>query len=267
MKSNGTYKAQKDGATIGCKNCVNGWVLFMRPANTVTVNGVRIYDDAEGMIEFAEPCPYCNGGKAWEHTTIRQANIPAAFYDATMDDFDWMAYGVDTKLQKRIAESFVLDFKTQWKPRGMGLYIWSKTKGSGKTFLASAICNSLVRGFRSRPKMVNVSDLINIAQNDEAQLDQIINADVLVIDDIGQKEAGVSWVGDILYRILDARIQRKAVTLATSNYDIDQLPLDDRLIDRINRMMQVVRLPEFSVRTRDAKAEKKAMLEELGIIG
>lgn len=251
----------------GCKNCVNGWVLFMRPANKVIVNGRHIYGDTEDhMVEFAEPCPICNNGKVWAQSVIKQANIPAAFYDATMDSFDWNAYGMDTNFQKKIAESFVLDFKTQWKPRGMGLYIWSRTKGSGKTFLASAICNSLVSSFRVRPKMVNVSNLIDISQNDEEQMNQIIEADVLVIDDIGQKEAGINWVTDILYKILDARIQRKAVTLATSNYSMDELDLDDRLIDRINRMMQVVRLPEFSVRTRDAKAEKRIMLEELGIL-
>lgn len=268
MKSTGTSKNQENGASMpGCPNCVNGWVLFMRPANKVLVNGKPIYGEkAEGMIEFAEPCPYCNNGRVWAQTVIKQANIPAAFYDATMDSFDWNAYGVDTSMQKKIAESFVLDFKTQWKPRGMGLYIWSRTKGSGKTFLASAICNSLVSSFRVHPKMVNVSNLIDISQKDEEQMNQIIDADVLVIDDIGQKEAGIKWVTDILYRILDARIQRKAVTIATSNYSMDELDLDDRLIDRINRMMQAVRLPEFSVRTRDAKAEKQAMLEELGIV-
>ena len=267
MKSTGTSKqAENNATTIGCPNCINGWVLFMRPANKVVVNGRNIYEGTDGMIEFAEPCPYCNGGKTWVENTIKQADIPAVFYDATMDSFDWNAYGTDTGLQKKIAESFVLDYKTQWKPRGMGLYIWSRTKGSGKTFLASCVCNSLVKSFRIRPKMVNVSNLIDIYKKDEARMDEIINADVLVIDDIGQKEAGINWVSDILYQILDARIQRKAVTIATSNYDIDELDLDDRLLDRINRMMQTVRLPEFSVRTRDAKAEKQAMLEELGIL-
>lgn len=251
---------------LGCNNCVNGWVLYEKPAETVKIDGKSVYGDRlKGvMIEFASPCPVCNNGQAFVETLQRRSDIPVTFYDVDIENFNWKVYGKDTSMQQKIVRSWVTDNK-RWKKSGMGLYIWSQTRGSGKTYLASAICNYMIKHHKRVTKFVNISKLIELSKQPET-MTELVEADLLVLDDIGQNMAGVSWVGDLLYRILNDRGERNALTIATSNLPPGELQMDDRVVDRINGKMLEVRLPEVRVRALEAKNIKLQLLEEAGVI-
>lgn len=269
----------KSYSEIGkCTECGGtGWIDYQKPASEVTVEGNKIYEGQKGTITFARRCPSCSGGTAVIQRVKKRANIPASFYDAEFNDFDWDVYldndgkPIDMSLQKRFVTSFLMDFP-KWSDRGIGLYIWSKTRGSGKTFLASTICNTLIKERRLTTKFVSVSnliDLVNESRKDGTMnpIKELCECDVLVLDDIGQQNTANEWLMDILFKICDSRIQEQKITIATSNKKIYELKFDDRILDRLNRMCQMIPLPDYCVRSSEATQEKKDLFAELGLMG
>ncbi|NLC96108.1 MAG: ATP-binding protein [Erysipelotrichaceae bacterium] len=108
-----------------------------------------------------------------------------------------------------------------------GLYLYGNI-GSGKTFLAACACNKLAK----EGKVVSFVNLPTFAQkikskleNNEYQKDvkSLINSEFLVIDDIGA-ESVTSWFRDeILFTILNDRMENKKWTWFTSNEDFTSL--------------------------------------------
>lgn len=231
--------------------------------------------------EYAEKCPSCNGGHVEQVQEVKKrADIPTAYYEKKYDAFNWDIYRTDNgekadiAQQKQLVDGFVRDFE-EWENDGVGLYIWSKTKGSGKTFLASCLCNELMELKAIRTKFVSASNLLNIAKSaDPNALDKyerdpielLCNCKLLVIDDIGQKNTGGEWLTDILFKILDERMQAKRVTILTSNIKPTELTLDDRIIDRITKCTQPIPLPDYCVRAKDANRTKLELFKRLGYI-
>lgn len=265
-----------NGAGVGaCPKCKGSGYILVRKC---TPRSIELYGK-DNPVDYAEPCPYCNGGEQQKIEDVRvRSNIPTTYYDASLESFKWDCYTdemkktiIDTSMQRKIAESFVFDFE-KWQEKGIGLYIYSKTRGTGKTFLASCICNSLMVKYKITTKFVSVSDLIDLAkqqprQGEKAPIEVMCECKVLVLDDIGQKSTGAEWLNDILFKIIETRYQNKLVTIFTSNIKSSDLKmLDDRLISRIEKISQNIPLPEDSYRSKQAKDEKKELFKELGIM-
>ena len=258
-----------------CPKCKGGGVVIVRKS---TAKSRATYGD-DRLIEYGEPCPYCNGGEKQVVEDIRdRANIPATFYDASIENFKWDAYKddkgkvIDLTTQRRFVESFINDFE-KWQQQGLGFYIYSKTKGTGKTFLASCICNSLMVKYKIPTKFVSVNNLISLSKQEtrigeKNPIDVMCECKVLVLDDIGQKTTGEEWLNDILFKIIDARYQNKLVTLFTANGKSDdgRLRIDDRVVSRINKITQNIPMPEVSFRVREAEDEKRRFYKELGLM-
>lgn len=226
-------------------------------------------------VEFAIRCPSCNGGHQNIVASAKQrANIPAAFYDSQYQNFDWSLYPEDVSKQKRLIDSFIEDYE-RWEQHGLGLYIWSKTRGSGKTYLSSCICNTLMQRYAMVTKFVSAANLLNLATNadknatDAYQRDPISllgNCKLLVLDDLGAQGSGTQWMSDILFRILDSRMNQRLITLVTSNIRMSELNLDDRLVDRLNKLCQPIPLPDYCVRAKESYDMKLNFFRELGLV-
>ena len=254
-----------DNTEYKCPKCGGlGWFLYKKEV-----------DGMPAPYEFAAACPMCNGEAAKETRKKKKANIPAAFYDAEFKDFDWTIYkdekgeAIDLSKQQMYVTSFVNDF-SDWSKKGIGLYIWSKTRGSGKTFLASAICNTLIKERHLDTKFVSVSALIDMVKDGKDApkhpIEELCECDVLVLDDLGQQNAGNGWLMDILFRITDSRMQDRKITIVTSNKRLQELDFDDRILDRLNRMLQPIPLPEYCVRARESNTEKMDLFASLGLM-
>ena len=258
-----------------CPQCKGGGWILVRKSTTRTK---AVYGDDREM-EYAEPCPHCNGGEKQVVEDIKErANIPTTYYDATIDKFIWDAYKDDKNVvadlsrQKELVMSFINNFE-KWQERGFGFYIYSKTKGTGKTFLASCICNSIMIKYKISTKFVSVNNLINLSKQEtrlgeKNPIDVMCECKLLVLDDIGQKTSGEEWLNDILFKIVDTRYQKKLVTLFTANYRCDDtaMRIDDRVSSRINSISQNIPLPEISFRRDKGIDERKEFYKEMGLM-
>lgn len=260
-----------------CPEC-NGTGYVIRRMSTPETQ--KLYGD-DRKLDFACDCPSCNGGHAQRvEEAKKRADIPLTFYDKRYESFDWGIYRdsqgkqVNLSQQKKFVDSFLENFD-RWDKLGLGLYIWSAMKGSGKTFLASCLCNELMSRYAMRTRFVSASNLLNIAQSgdknsySEYERDPIKflgNCKLLVIDDLGQKNTGTDWMNDILFRIIDSRYQQKLITIITSNIRTSELSLEDRTVDRINTLCQPIPLPDYCVRSKESNDMKLEFFKELGLI-
>lgn len=138
---------------------------------------------------------------------------------------------------------------------GGGLYFYSRERGSGKTFLSTILGNELSRrGHRVRwYGMTNLLQEIKACYDRESStssadiINLCRNCEVLILDDIGVEKQS-AWVNETMYTILDYRMSQCKPTIFTSNHRPHELSYDERIIDRISRMTELIEMPEESVR-------------------
>lgn len=219
------------------------------------------------VFKAVQKCSLCNGNHDMKVREKRAlADIPE---DRTLESFNWNIYtGYDLTKQKQIVFKFIEHFD-DFESEGMGLFLTSKTRGSGKTFLASCIGGELINRYEVSTMFVNASDLLDISQqkkdDEDDPIEKLISCRVLILDDLGQKNTGREWLSDVLFRIIDKRYQKKRIMIVTSNYPLRELDFDDRIIDRLYAMSCPVNLPEYRVRSQEANLRRNAILKRLGI--
>lgn len=191
--------------------------------------------------------------------------MPFEYINLTAKDFDWTKYDKDTTEQRGIVYRFVTDFP-KFKDNGMGLYIFSETKGSGKTMLACCILNELSNRYVGSVKFVNALDFLEMTKKgfnyDNPDVESIYKSSVLVLDDIGV-QMSKEWVDTVFYRLINTRYNERKVTIYTSNILIGKLKMDDRITDRIESKSYEIHLPEVPVRSIQRKAEKDELLKRI----
>ena len=109
-----------------------------------------------------------------------------------------------------------------------GLYI-SGDLGVGKTYLCIALCNSLVKNGK-KVSFVKISDFFNemkatLGSNEslDRKINKIKNSEYLVLDDIGSESVSEFVRDDILFPILDYRLENNLITIFTSNLSKEDL--------------------------------------------
>lgn len=256
-----------------CPECKGQGVIITREE---TEESIRIYGPGH-PVDVAHPCPSCAGGHSRSVETIKERSaIPESYSDKHYDAFNWdiylnpNGYSVDMRGQKKFVDSFINDFD-KWEKQGLGLYIWSPMKGSGKTFLASCICNELIEKYEVHAKFVSAASLISMEKaagksTDPGQdpISVFSSCRLLVIDDLMQNTT--QWFRDIMFRITDERMQKKLVTLVTSNIKLTELTIDERVGDRLNRICQPLPLPNYCVRAKESYSAKREFLTGMGLM-
>lgn len=187
------------------------------------------------------------------------ADIPQAYKNMRLRDFRLSVY----KNQKSVniakfaceAIKYWLDNLEWMEERGKGLYIYSITKGSGKTRMATSVANELIHKHNRQVKFATSVQIINEikaswnnADSSEAKLlADLSNAPFLIIDDFGT-EVPRDWIGDKFYSIINQRYVECKPTIITSNQSLDTLQYDERITNRIMEMCFQIPFPEESVR-------------------
>src|SRR5699024_9561504 len=90
--------------------------------------------------------------------------IPKEYVYKTGKDFDWTQYSEDISFQKRVVNAFVKRFDV-FRKQGRGLYIYSNTKGSGKTMLACCIANEILKQHDIPVKFISMPEYIELVRD------------------------------------------------------------------------------------------------------
>ena len=255
VKALNPQAAQNSGEDDKCSVCHDtSWELFFQPA--------EIYGGE--MTEFAKKCTRCTGMMRSEDFT----GVPPQFRDADITKFDFTAYNVDMGKIKKLAMSMVYDFD-KWNKAGKGIYLWSKSPGSGKTFLACCIGKSIMVKHDLQMRFITAPDYIAAVGDsykrergecDESEIFR--NCKILVLDDIGVQQ-GKEWYQQELFRIINKRMSEGNITIFTANMPPEKLNLEARTIDRIIKCSVTIQMPEEDIRVRKAKAEQEMFLRDI----
>lgn len=222
-------------------------------------------------VECAVPCK-CRE-RAVMSRRLRFADIPDAFRGMDLKTFRMDVYRNPDSKKKvsdacKIIKTYLDDFENQ-KEQGMGLFIWSRTKGSGKTRIAAGIANELMKSYAVKfaVSLTILQEIKNTWRRDAEYsesrlLDALSTADVLIIDDFGV-ERPADWINDKLYQIINERYINRKVTIFTSNESLETLQYDDRISNRIKERTYQIAFPEESVREYIAERHREEMIQKV----
>ncbi len=223
----------------------------------------ELYGHDLKISPFKYDCPYCKSrnNSEIEHR-LKVIGVPDRFKGKTLIDFKWDLYRTDTRTHEKLVNSFVDEYE-KWDRANLGLYIHSKTKGTGKTFLASVIGNELIYRYTKKVHFISCSELIDIKKNDPERITRLGSCEVLIIDDLGQQKTGENFLADILFQIIDSRYHKGLMTIVTSNIKPKELKIDDRIMDRIDTITQFLPLPEVCIRNEESKNDRREFFKSL----
>lgn len=221
-----------------------------------------IYENADGYEFFLSDNKVTQAET--EFRRIRSM-MPFEFLDCTGKDFNWGIYKTDAEQQKGLVASYIMNFE-KFKENGMGLYIYSGVKGSGKTLLSCCLLNEIGKRYAVGTKFCNVLDFLDMTKKgysgDNRDVTALFEASLLVLDDIGV-QMSKEWVDTVLYRLVNSRYTNRLPTIYTSNLPVEKLKVDDRISDRIESTTYFVKLPDEPVRQQERQKEKEKLMEEI----
>lgn len=228
-------------------------------------NSIRRWNEAHGVklaMDEDHQTPRFQADYNTLFADVRIINTyPEYFQNRTLDRFivNLYPYGEKRELAQRaydITRRFInhIDEIIQ-DYAGGGLYYYSRERGTGKTFLSTILGNELSKkGYRVRwYNMTNLIQEIKAGFDRESStssaqvIAQARNAQILILDDIGVEKQS-AWLNETVYSILDYRMSHCRPMIFTSNNLPEDLSYDERIIDRITRMTELVRMPEESIR-------------------
>ena len=227
---------------------------------------------AKTRIEFDRPCVNCEGIERKriaeeqqaqaerEHLNARrerieglleQAKLGPRFRKSTFDSWE-------DRDELRAQYEIALQYAVSWPPKkGDGLLFIGST-GTGKSHLAAAIVNELVRNevvciFQSVPELLAklraTYDREKAGPTEAEIMNACLEADLVVLDDLGA-ERWTAWAEERLYMLVDQRYRAEKPVVITSNRTAKELEqaIGSRTMDRLLEICRVVRFNSSSYR-------------------
>lgn len=260
----GRGNTQSESSKYVCPDCKGTHRIWYWASNDRTR---EVYGD-DREVEFVKPCPRCSGELRQQDIT----GIPSQYCDADMSKFKWSLYEDIDKAKQihKVISNFYNEFE-KWQKENKGLYLWSSTSGSGKTFLASCLARSLMIRYNIQMRFISVPDYFALLSErmkaERGEYDktkQYLTCELLVLDDIGTSPPK-EWYEMQLFKLIDYRMCNGLLTIFTSNNRVEDLKCTDRLIDRICKGAFPIRFPEQPIRREQSNELNKAFMERMGL--
>lgn len=219
---------------------------------------VNVDIEGYGPAEFYIPTSFDMSG------VINHSGMPLEYMSKTGDDFKFDIYGEDVSAIKPIVNAAIMNY-LDFSKSGEGLYIYSTTKGSGKTMLACVIANEVLKRHQITCKFISIPDYIEMHRERNPELDRIKNASLLIVDDFGVQDESKDWINEIIYGLVDWRYRNLGVTIYTSNkgFSEKEISKEDRIASRVYSRSVPIKLPSVSIRARKADQYRDKFLREV----
>lgn len=216
--------------------------------------GYVYYTDEECRF-YAKPCSKTQKKRSVDsyNKLVDFARIPKRYCNNTFDNFSFDQYESNRRelvidIFKK-AQYFVENYDKN--EQGKGIYLYSASRGVGKTRLVTTIANELMNKYRLNIRFSTSLEILNTIkgtfddkkQSEKEYLDALIDCDLLIIDDFGTEKAK-EWSDERWYTIINARYQDCKPTIYTSNVSIDNLGYESRIKDRMRETSWELRFPE-----------------------
>jgi DNA replication protein DnaC len=216
-----------------------------------TCHGFDLYEE-DGIV-YAEPTEeYVREMKA---KRLSFACIPHMYEKARFRHLSTKYYKEDMTEVFQKLKDYTANFENA-KKEGVGLYLWSAQKGSGKTMSVCALANELLENdyqVRFATSARILQEIRNTYSNtttytESQMMSDLKTCELLIIDDFGVEKI-TDWVREKMYEIINERYLANRPTIFTANNDIKDLPYDERITNRIEQMCVAIHYPEVSVRS------------------
>lgn len=251
-----TQTAQYRPIIYKCEHCKDTGFLDLYPSDP--------NKSSMGKVSTVMFCPYCRANMLRDIS-----GIIAEYRDLDITKFPWETYKKDVTKLKQTIESFVYDFQ-RWKDEGVGLYIYSEAKGSGKTMVANAICGSICTKYNIPVRISKAEDFLSDLRKsyDDKEkgvltgtnIRKYFDTELLVIDDLGVSRFN-DFGKDRLHELINERYKAGRLCIITSNFMPEKLLIHAPTIDRINDMCLVLHFPEEPIRAQKALTRKNKLME------
>lgn len=246
-----------------------GTVKNIEQIETNSMKGLLLTPQLEGYgitQPFYEPGSVVLTGQIDERRN--NSGMPTKYMSKTGKDFKFDIYEEDTTTQKALCNAYIQNFKSGI--RGTGLYIYSETPGSGKTFLTCCIGNEILKRQDISLKFITMIDFIELSfkaskvEDDWDKLKAIKEATLLILDDIGANNTKTS-IDNALFSLVDYRNKNNLPTIYTSNLSKEGLKekFNDRVVSRIFDNTIPLAMPEKSIRDEQSKKMVEKRLTEI----
>ncbi|HUP46481.1 MAG TPA: ATP-binding protein [Thermoanaerobaculia bacterium] len=167
-----------------------------------------------------EPCG-CHGDLR-RRQRLAGAGIPRRYSQCTLTSFK------EKSPLLKLVKNDIQKFIDLWPftEKGKGLLLVGEC-GVGKTHLAAAVLNEIIHA--EKPGRLLFSNFQDLIQEIQASFDSdhvprksellqpLLDADLLVIDELGSQKP-TTWVQDILYYVINSRYNEEKATIFTTNY-------------------------------------------------
>lgn len=241
-----------------CKG--TGWELY-KPAPFAIGN---VYGGEDLANDYARKCTRCFGINKEEDLT----NVPDMYKLVDLYKFNFRAYEREQLQLKKIIYDFFDNFR-KWQGKNKGIYLWSRTAGSGKTFLACCVAKSVMLRYGIQMKFITAPDYINLIgeyyKKEPGAMDPtkvFKECELLVLDDLGAQKSG-EFQDQEIFRLINTRLNKGLITIFTSNIAIKDLKLEERTKSRVMKTTIELRLPEESIRDAMADREQAEFLKDI----
>jgi len=190
--------------------------------------------------EYAEPCSCRRNSAESPEAQLAGCGVPPRYEHCVFDNFDRRTPSQAAARDR--AERYVEGYPHLGPQEGLGV-LFTGGNGVGKTHLAVAILRSLVERKGVRGRFWDFHELIREIRNSydsetktsELQvLEPVVEADVLVLDDLGAWKM-TDWMNDTLFYLLNSRYTARRPTVVTTNYqdaDLEKIKSADPLVRR-----------------------------------
>ena len=232
MPSNRAKSQKLDSATNSAASALqNGTV----PGDLADANVCpKCFDTGMEVIpgKGARPCS-CRKQKTHSNH-LEKARVPKRYANCHFNTYN------SQNQTQREAFRYASNLAMEFPATEQGLLLMG-TVGVGKTHLAVSILKGLTeRGFSclfcefgALLKQIQDSYNANTKTSELAVLAPVLNADVLVLDELGASKP-TDWVRDTMAHIINSRYNDKKLTIFTTNYlDERRSERDETLEDRI----------------------------------